>query len=70
MPPPKVRVETEDLALKLAIEPRHHRDDQNKNGDPQGDAEDRDHGDDRNRGALRLEVTKREEETKRRFHEP
>src|SRR5205085_1504160 len=49
-----VRVEVDDLLPQLAIEPGHHRDDENQNRNPKRNADDRDQRDDRNEGAFRF----------------
>src|SRR5260370_37793995 len=56
-----VGIEPDDLPLKLPFKTRHHRDHNDQYADPKDHPQDRDQCNQRNKGALRLQVTQRQE---------
>ena len=54
-----VRFESEHDLFDLFLEPGHHRDDHDQDGNPQRHPDDGDQRDDRNEGALRFQVPQR-----------
>src|ERR1017187_7086082 len=62
-----VGVEIDHLLPQLAIEPSHHRDDEDEHGYTERHPQDRDQCNDREKGALRFQIPQCEEKTKRQF---
>ena len=63
-----MRIEADDFPAQLLLEPRHHRNHQNQNHDPQSHAENGNQGDDRKKGALRLKVAHRKKQAETLRH--